>query len=123
MIRFVTILVIAGLVMFGIGQYVSWSNKDLTELTAARRTALTTIQPVLLRYKAETGQFPVTLESLVPQYLPDIPRVLKNTETEPVKQIRYERNEAGALFTYHVIRGPDSTEIYDVAKGSFTRNK
>ena len=122
MARLVKIIVIGALTVFGFGQYISWSNKDLTELTEARRTVLKQVQPALLRYKADTGQFPAKLEMLVPQYLPEVPDVLRNIETEVVKQIRYEPTETTALFIYHVIRGPDSTEIFDVVTGSFELN-
>lgn len=122
MARLVKIIVIGALTVFGFGQYISWSNKDLTELTEARRTVLKQVQPVLLRYKADTGKFPAKLEMLVPQYLPEVPGVLRNIETEVVKQIRYEPTETTALFIYHVIRGPDSTEIFDVVTGSFEQN-
>lgn len=123
MARLVKIIVLGALTVFGIGQYLSWTNRDLTELTETRRTVLKQIQPVLVRYKADTGQFPAKLEMLVPQYLPEVPTVLRNSETEVVKQIRYEPTETTALFTYHVIRGPDSTEVFDVAKSSFDRNR
>lgn len=122
MARLVKIIVIGALTVFGFGQYISWSNKDLTELTEARRTVLKQVQPVLLRYKADTGKFPAKLEMLVPQYLPEVPGVLRNIETEVVKQIRYEPTETTALFIYHVIRGPDSTEIFDVVTGLFEQN-
>lgn len=122
MARLVKIIVIGALTVFGFGQYISWSNKDMTELTEVRRTVLKQVQPVLLRYKADTGRFPAKLEMLVPQYLPEVPDVLRNIETEVVKQIRYEPTETTALFIYHVIRGPDSTEIFDVVTGSFEQN-
>lgn len=123
MARLIKIVVMLVLVVFGIGQYSRWSNRDLAELTEMRRAELRKIQPVLLRYKTDTGQFPANLDMLVPRYLPGIPDVLRGGGTEAVKQIRYDPQEATALFTYHVIRGPDSTEAFDVAKGSFVRNR
>jgi hypothetical protein len=112
------------LILFGSGLYVQWSNKDLTELSKARRAALTELRPIILRYRADTGSFPKTLEALVPQYVPQIPAVLLNVpDVEPAKRIRYEPTDDNVRFSYHVIRGPDSTEVFDVVKNSFIRNK
>jgi hypothetical protein len=110
--------------LFAAGQYINWSNRDIKTLTESRHAALKELRPVLLRYKEDTGKFPSKLEALSPQYLPQIPAVLKEqAETEAVKRIRYESNGETAQFTYHVIRGPDSTEVFDVTKNTFTRNR
>jgi hypothetical protein len=112
------------LIVFGAGQYVGWSNADLADLTKLRRSTLAELRPVLLRYQAETGSFPRTLELLVPNYLPRIPPELQNrADVEPAKRIQYESVGDMARFTYHVIRGPDSTEAFDVASNKFQRNK
>jgi hypothetical protein len=112
------------LLVFGAGQYISWSNRDLADLTKMRRSTLTEIRPVLLRYKAETGSFPRTLELLVPKHLPQVPTVLQNApDVEPAKRIQYESLGDTARFTYHVIRGPDSTEVFDVTSNKFQLNK
>jgi len=118
------IVISIALIVFGGSLYVQWSNKDITELSKARRVALTELRPVILRYKADTGSFPKTLEALVPQYLPQIPAVLLNVpDVEPAKHIRYESMDDNVRFSYHVIRGPDSTEVFDVVKNSFILNK
>ena len=112
------------LLVFGAGQYVNWSNRDLAELSKARRAALAELRPLLLRYKADSGSFPQTLEQLVPAYLPQIPAVFKDEpNAEPVKRIRYEVREGNARISYHLIRGPDSTEVFDVTSNSFARDK
>ena len=117
-------IVISVLLVSGFGLYVKWSNRDLAELTTARRAALSELRPVLLRYKADTGNFPRTLEMLVPDYVPQISTVLHNAaDVEPVKRIRYEVRDDTAKISYHVIRGPDSTEVFDVVKNSFAANK
>lgn len=118
------IVVTIALIVLGTGQYVKWANSDLTDLTNIRRAALAELRPVLLRYKLEKGSFPQTLDLLVPKYLPQVPRILQNApDVEPVKRIHYESLGDSARFSYHVIRGPDSTEIYDVAGNSFQRNR
>lgn len=120
------IWIVAGiaLAVLGAGQYVRWANSDLTDLTRIRRSALAELRPVLLRYKQEKGGFPQTLDLLVPEYLPQVPLALQNApDVEPVKRIRYESVGGSARFTYHVIRGPDSTEMFDVAGNSFQRNR
>jgi hypothetical protein len=112
------------LIVFGTGQYVKWSNSDLADLTKIRRSTMAELRPVLLRYKAETGSFPRTLELLVPKYLSQVPTELQNQpDVEPAKRIQYESVGDTARFTYHVIRGPDSTEVFDVASNKFQRNK
>jgi hypothetical protein len=111
-------------VVFGMGQYVKWSNADLADLTKLRRSTLAELRPVLLRYKAETGSFPPSLELLVPKHLSKVPPELQSqADVEPAKRIQYERVGDTARFTYHVIRGPDSTEAFDVASNKFQRNK
>ncbi len=118
------VVVSVALTVFGAGQYVKWANSDLTDLTQSRRSALAEVRPILLRYKLENGDFPQTLDVLVPKYLPQVPLALQNApDVEPVKRIRYESSGGLARFTYHVIRGPDSTEIFDVVGNSFQRNR
>jgi hypothetical protein len=118
------IIAIIVLLVIGAGQYVKWSNRDMTELTKARRAVLSELRPVLLRFKADTGSFPSSLELLVPQYLTQIPAELQNApDIEPVKRIRYEALDDTVRFSYHVIRGPDSTEVFDAVKNSFILDK
>lgn len=122
--KFIQITLAVALLVVGASLYVKWSNSDLTELTRVRRAALSELRPVLLRYRADTGSFPQTLEILVPQYLPQVPAVLLNApDAEPVKCIRYEVLTDTVRFSYHVIRGPDSTEVFDVVKNDFSANK
>lgn len=123
MVRLIKIVILGALLVLGMGQYTRWANRDLIELTEARRAALLKIQPVLLRYKTDTGQFPASLDMLVPRYLPEIPQVLRNGGAEAIKQIRYERTEGTVRVSYHVIRGPDSTEVFDVASGTFAQDR
>lgn len=122
--RLVKIAVVVALMFFALGQYVNWSNRDIKALTELRHTALIALRPVLLRYKADTGKFPSELDALCPRYLPQIPLVLNEQgESEVVKRIRYESDGESAQFIYHVVRGPDSTEVFDVVKNTFSRNQ
>ena len=122
--KIIWIIASIALALFGAGQYVKWTNSDLTELARIRRAALAEIRPALLRYKLETGSFPQRLELMVPGYLPQVPPVLQNAaDAEPARRIRYESRGEAARFSYHVIRGPDSIEVFDVGGNSFERNR
>jgi hypothetical protein len=122
--RLVKLVVAIAVMLFAAGQYINWSNRDIKALTESRHAALSELRPVLLRYKAETGRFPNKLDALSPKYLQQIPAVLnEQVETEAVKRIRYESDGENAQFVYHVVRGPDSTEVFDVTKNTFSRNR
>jgi hypothetical protein len=101
-----------------------WRNADLTALTEARRKALNDVRPALMQYRQDTGKFPLRLEQLVPRYLREIPVALQTRESdEPALRIRYDANGESARFIYHVIRGPDSTETFDVGSNRFEQNR
>lgn len=117
-----TALVAALLLAFSF--YTRWRNADLTALTEARRTALNDVRPALMQYRHDKGKFPSRLEQLVPHYLREIPASLQVRESgEPALRIRYDSNGGSARFIYHVIRGPDSMETFDVGSNRFERNR
>ena len=115
--------VLVVLVAGGAG-YVRWSNADLAELNRARHAALPEVRAALMRYKADKGRFPERLELLVPAYLAQVPAALQGaTGAEAAMRIEYTVRGESAQFTYHLMRGPDSRETYDVASGTFQRNR
>jgi len=121
---FIKIVAVLALLIAGAGYYTKWANRDITELTQARYTAFKQIQPVMFRFKTDNGHFPQRLEELVPKYLPAVPGVLVSVpEDEAARQIQYESKGETARFSYHIIRGPDSTEVYDVVQGNLQRNQ
>jgi hypothetical protein len=124
MMRLVKMAIAISVLFFAASLYLNWSNRDIKALSESRHAALTTLRPVLLRYKADTEKFPSTLEALIPKYLSQIPVVLQEqAETEAARRIRYESDGETAKFTYHLIRGPDSTEVFDVTKNTYTQNR
>jgi len=104
--------------------YVRWSNADMVDLTRARHAALPEVRSALLRYKADKGRFPEQLELMVPVHIAQVPAAVQTAAgAEAARRIEYAVRGDTASFTYHVMRGPDSRETYDINSGTFQRNK
>ena len=57
-------------------------------------------------------------------YIAQVPAAVKTAAgTEAARRIEYAVRGDAASFTYHVMRGPDSRETYDVISGTFQRNR
>ncbi len=95
-------------------------EKDIYQLNQQRREAFKEIRPLILRYKAENETFPLSLGELVPDYMDDIPVVLKSRASGgKVFRINYQGDESSAKFIFYTTRIPGAVASYDVAENSY----
>ncbi|MCI5119031.1 MAG: hypothetical protein D3913_14035, partial [Candidatus Electrothrix sp. LOE1_4_5] len=100
------------------------SNRGMRELTAQRTQVLRKLRPVFLEYAEDNKRFPENLDQMVPNYLKEIPAVLLNdNRKDSYKRIAYSGEKETGTFSYHSMRGPDSSISYDIAKDEFTRDQ
>lgn len=100
------------------------SDRGLRELTRNRMEIIARLQPVFVRYCAENGHYPVSLDDLVPGYLDSIPEELVHDGTaDPYKKIDYEIASGEPRFHFHTIRGPDSSASLNVVTGDFWHDR
>ncbi|MEY2633973.1 MAG: hypothetical protein RIR00_2627 [Pseudomonadota bacterium] len=122
--KFLGVIGLLALLLAGLAAHTHYANRDLRQLSEQRRAELQRIRPVLLRYRVEQGEFPLRLQQLVPGYLAEIPPSLREeAESEPARRIRYQRQGDQAEFVYHLLRGPDSSELFEVESGRFRRDR
>ena len=127
----IALVIIAPLVMMTITIIKSKNImiEQLVALNTSREQAFSEIRPALLNYKQTQGNFPETLNLLVPAYINAIPPVLlmeksKTPEYEVMDlSVNYISTGDTAVFTYH--RGYIHTPIvtYDVLDNSYTEEK
>jgi hypothetical protein len=73
------------------------------------------LRPLFMKYKTEKGTYPASLDDLVPEYIPEVPRELVNNgEDDPYRKISYTLEGGRPFFYFRTIRGPDSAAIYNV---------
>lgn len=91
------------------------SNRGLFALTQKRMQIMKELKPVYAKYKMENGEFPYALDDLVPEYIPEIPAELVNDgKDDPYKEIYYTLSDAGPVFYFKTIRGPDASASYNL---------
>lgn len=96
-------------------------DKDIRQLNQQRQVVFVEIRPLFLRYKAEHGDFPQSLEQLVPDYMDEVPEVLINAENESSKilKIDYQSSKNTAKFVFNVTHVPNLGASYDIEKGIY----
>lgn len=104
------------------------STREISKLTQQRKAILQEIRPVFMKYKQDYGSFPKTLNSLVPDYIPEIPPVLiYNDKDRYYYRIQYntwsEKGHEHAGFHFHGMTGPDSGVGYDIEEDKFEYHK
>ncbi len=104
------------------------SVSEISKLTQQRKAILREIRPVFMKYKKDYGSFPKTLNSLVPDYIPEIPLVLTyNDKDRYYYRIQYntwsENGHEHAGFRFHGMTGPDSGVGYDIEEDKFEYQK
>ncbi|MCK4951162.1 MAG: hypothetical protein KAS48_05035 [Gammaproteobacteria bacterium] len=96
-------------------------NQDLKELTIQRKLAFTQIRPALIDYKKEHGEFPDSLQQLIPDYITSIPEELQSPDDEnPIMTIKYRSEGSNAFFHYQTSFGQATTVNYDIGNNTFS---
>lgn len=90
------------------------------EAVVSAKSSLTEVAITLRAYKLEHGRYPDSLEQLVPNYLPAVPKDVFNSG----KAIRYKRD--GAIYKLWSV-GPDGRDdggkpIHDKSRGAILQN-
>lgn len=104
------------------------SAGEISKLTQQRKAVLREVRPVFMKYKKDYGSFPKTLNSLAPDYIPEIPLVLTyNDKDKYYYRIQYstwiENGHEHAGFRFHGMTGPDSGVSYDIEEDKFEHEK
>lgn len=96
-------------------------DKDIHQLNQQRRVAFVQIRPAFLKYKEKHGKFPTRLAQLEPDYITNIPRVLKNFDKGRYGSlnINYQTDEETAKFIFHVSNAPIPLMSYDIEKNLY----
>lgn len=100
------------------------SDHGLANLTKERERKMTELRPVIMKYKEEKGEYPKSLDLLVPRYISKIPDALEaSSENGDVyRRLTYEIEDGKPIFRYRVLRGPDSGAMFNIESGKFTRD-
>jgi ABC-type glycerol-3-phosphate transport system permease component len=99
---------------------------DLQELNKSRENAFSEIRQILMRYRDEQGEFPETLDQLVPEYTPSISEVLLKKQGEKTSynsmDISVKYVSTGSTATFSFQRGYDHTPVikYDVLTATYS---
>lgn len=112
---------VIGLLAYAIAPlFYIYISTDMRQLNNRRESAFHDLRPAFLKYVEDHGHNPRSLDLLVPDYLPEIPNVLKpEDEGDPDKRVQYRTSKTTARFYYKTGGKPNSDTYYDILKNSF----
>ncbi|MCB0336108.1 MAG: hypothetical protein KDD62_07370 [Bdellovibrionales bacterium] len=110
--------VVASLISFAYTILVQ--DREIQALNEKRKIAFQEIRPAFLKFHSERGSYPVSLEELVPDYLPELPEVILDSNSDdPALAIEYTLEENAPRFYFRTTHGPDSKASYDIESNSY----
>ncbi len=100
------------------------SDHGLADLTQEREIKMRELRPLIIKYKEDKGEYPKSLELLVPRYIAKIPDVLgaSSENGDAYRRLTYEIEQGKPVFRYRVLRGPDSGATFDIESGKISRD-
>ncbi len=99
-------------------------DQDIHQLNQQRQISFMKIRPAFLKYKEKHGKFPTRLAQLKPDYITEIPSVLKNFDKGRYGNLRinYQTDEETAKFIFHVSHAPIPVMSYDIGKNLYSKD-
>jgi len=100
------------------------SDHGLASLTKERERKMVELRPIIMKYKEERGEYPKSLDLLVPRYISKLPDILgaSSENGDSYKRLTYDLENGKPVFRYRVMRGPDSGAMFDVESGKISRD-